>query len=196
MFFADLLRFEILQFFVTLLMCGLVIFFPTAPASQVAISLVVSIAMAISFANFQPYISLADDMLAQACQHSLTMVLIVGLLNMTAAAEGNSNGGPNGAVLVTMTAGSIAMGVGLIVLEFVEAVAPGAMNNMLTKFQESRTSYTFAGGRWAIMKAARLDRGKRNTKVANILPTDEEKRDASIPPLVEQPSTVRKAPHL
>jgi hypothetical protein len=51
-------------------------------ASQVFVSLVVSIGMLILFANCKPYLSKSDDLLAQFCQLSLTFAMAVGILEM------------------------------------------------------------------------------------------------------------------
>jgi hypothetical protein len=74
--------FEVPKFVSTLILCGLVTLLPASGASQVFVSLVVSIGMMILFANCKPYLSKSDDMLAQFCQLSLTFAMAVGILEM------------------------------------------------------------------------------------------------------------------
>ena len=72
--------FEIPKFLCTLVLCGLVTLIPAEGASQVFLSLVVSIAMMLLFANCKPYKSYSDDVLSQFCQLSLTFTMSVGML--------------------------------------------------------------------------------------------------------------------
>jgi hypothetical protein len=74
--------FEVPKFVSTLILCGLVTLLPASGASQVFVSLVVSIGMSILFANCKPYLSKSDDVLAQFCQISLTFAVAVGILEM------------------------------------------------------------------------------------------------------------------
>jgi hypothetical protein len=75
--------FEVPKFVSTLILCGLVTLLPASGASQVFVSLVVSIGMMILFANCKPYLSKSDDILAQFCQVSLTLAIAVGILEMS-----------------------------------------------------------------------------------------------------------------
>jgi hypothetical protein len=75
--------FEVLQFCTTLFLCGLATTLPTSGASQVFISLLVSMVQLGVCANCHPYIYEHDDFLAQACEVSLTFTLSVGLLSMS-----------------------------------------------------------------------------------------------------------------
>ncbi len=74
--------FEVPKFISTLILCGLVTLLPASGASQVFVSLVVSIGMFGLFANCKPYLSKSDDLLAQFCQMSLTFAIAVGILEM------------------------------------------------------------------------------------------------------------------
>jgi hypothetical protein len=74
--------FEVPKFVSTLILCGLVTLLPASGASQVFVSLVVSIGMLILFANCKPYMSKSDDLLAQFCQLSLTFAMALGILEM------------------------------------------------------------------------------------------------------------------
>ncbi len=74
--------FEVPKFVSTLMLCGLVTLLPASGASQVFVSLVVSIGMLVLFANCKPYLSKGDDLLAQFCQLSLTFAIAVGILEM------------------------------------------------------------------------------------------------------------------
>ena len=74
--------FEVPKFVSTLILCGLVTLLPASGASQVFVSLVVSIGMFGLFANCKPYLSKGDDLLAQFCQLSLTFAMAVGILEM------------------------------------------------------------------------------------------------------------------
>jgi hypothetical protein len=74
--------FEVPKFVSTLILCGLVTLLPASGASQVFVSLMVSIGMMILLANCKPYISESDDVLAQLCQLSLTFAMAVGILKM------------------------------------------------------------------------------------------------------------------
>ena len=51
-------------------------------ASQVFVSLVVSIGMFGLYANCKPYLSQSDDILAQLCQISLSFAMALGILKM------------------------------------------------------------------------------------------------------------------
>jgi hypothetical protein len=128
--------FEISQFFVTTLLCGLVVYFPAESESQVAISLIVSLGMALAFANLSPYLNQADDALAQACQISLSMVLLVGLLLMIK----DVNDGAFAIVLIGMNGASLTMGFGLILFEFVQAVAPEKCESVFSWFNLKTSS--------------------------------------------------------
>jgi hypothetical protein len=70
------------KFVSTLILCGLVTLLPASGASQVFVSLVVSIGMLILLANCKPYLSESDDVLAQFCQLSLTFAMAAGILEM------------------------------------------------------------------------------------------------------------------
>jgi hypothetical protein len=72
--------FEIPKFVSTLILCGLVTLIPAEGASQVFLSLAVSIGMMVLFGNCNPYSNEGDDLLAQFCQISLTLAMAVGLL--------------------------------------------------------------------------------------------------------------------
>ncbi len=74
--------FEVPKFVSTLILCGLVTLLPVSGASQVFVSLVVSIGMLILYANCKPYLSQSDDILAQLCQISLTFAMALGILKM------------------------------------------------------------------------------------------------------------------
>jgi hypothetical protein len=74
--------FEVPKFVSTLILCGLVTLLPASGASQVFVSLVVSIGMIILLANCKPYLSESDDVLAQFCQLSLTFAMAAGILEM------------------------------------------------------------------------------------------------------------------
>ena len=74
--------FEIPKFVSTLILCGVATLVPAEGASQVFIALVTSTAMLVLYANYQPYVSTNDDVLAQVCQFSLTFTISVGLLLM------------------------------------------------------------------------------------------------------------------
>ena len=74
--------FEIPKFVSTLILCGVATLVPAEGASQVFIALVTSTAMLVLYANYHPYVSTNDDVLAQVCQFSLTFTISVGLLHM------------------------------------------------------------------------------------------------------------------
>ncbi len=74
--------FEVPKFVSTLVLCGLVTLLPASGASQVFLSLVVSIGTMLLLANCKPYLNKNDDILAQFCQISLTFVMAVGILEM------------------------------------------------------------------------------------------------------------------
>ena len=78
--------FEIPKFVSTLILCGVATLVPAEGASQVFIALVTSTAMLVLYANYQPYVSTNDDVLAQVCQFSLTFTISVGLLHMASEA--------------------------------------------------------------------------------------------------------------
>ena len=78
--------FEIPKFVSTLILCGVATLVPAEGASQVFIALVTSTAMLVLYANYQPYVSRNDDVLAQVCQFSLTFTISVGLLHMASEA--------------------------------------------------------------------------------------------------------------
>ena len=77
--------FEIPKFVSTLTLCALITMVPADGASQVFISLSVSIGMMVLFANTRPYLNTSDDILAQFCQTSLTFSMAVGLLELASS---------------------------------------------------------------------------------------------------------------
>ena len=78
--------FEIPKFVSTLVLCGPVGLLPIEGASQVFISLAVSIVMMMLYANCKPYRTVGDDMLSQFCQMSLTFTMAIGILEKASAA--------------------------------------------------------------------------------------------------------------
>ena len=74
--------FEIPKFTSTLIFSALVTVLPTEGASQVFVSLMVSVGVMMLFANAHPYSESSDDILAQFCQTSLTFSTAVGLLEL------------------------------------------------------------------------------------------------------------------
>ena len=78
--------FEAPKFISTLILCGVATLVPAEGASQVFIALATSTAMLVLYANYQPYVSRNDDILAQVCQFSLTFTISVGLLHMASKA--------------------------------------------------------------------------------------------------------------
>ena len=74
--------FEVPKFVSTLILCGLVTLLPASGASQVFVSLVVSIGMFGLYANCKPYLNQSDDILAQLCQISLSFAMALGILKM------------------------------------------------------------------------------------------------------------------
>ena len=68
--------FEVVQFCVTLLLCGLTTFLPGSATTQVFISFLISGAMFGLLSNMHPYLEQSDDYLAQGCQVSLSLTLV------------------------------------------------------------------------------------------------------------------------
>ena len=99
--------FEIPKFVSTLILCGLVRIIPTEGASQVFISLAVTGVMLLLFANFRPYLSISDDVLAQFCQVSVAFALSIGLLEK---ASKSFQGPVFGPLLVFSTAANLGLG--------------------------------------------------------------------------------------
>ena len=77
---AEYYWFEVPKFASTLVLCGLAALMPTEGASQIFLSLMVSIFMMMMFANCKPYRGATDDALSQFCQLSLTFAMAVGIL--------------------------------------------------------------------------------------------------------------------
>ena len=125
--------FEILQFEATLFLCGFATFLPGESASQVAVSLVVSLSLFGTFANARPYLNPEDDVLAQTCQFNLTIVLIVGLLQMINNSDQSqgTNEAFFGLVLIILTSFSLLMGFGLVFSEFLQLAFPEAFKRFL-----------------------------------------------------------------
>jgi len=73
---------EIPKFITTLIFCALITMVPADGASQVFISLMLSIGMMVLLGNTRPYSNSSDDLLAQICQTSLTFSMLVGLLEL------------------------------------------------------------------------------------------------------------------
>jgi len=78
---------EIPRFFCTVTLCGLVTVTNLQDGSQVATSLLVSTLMLVAYANCNPYLSPADEFLAQFCQFSLCLAMGVGLLEKSVTSE-------------------------------------------------------------------------------------------------------------
>jgi hypothetical protein len=126
--------FEIVQLEATLFLCGVTTFLPAESASQVAASLIVSLLLFGAFANWRPYLNMEDDILAQTCQFSITMVFIVGLLQMIGDSEQGGDDKFFGNILIFLTTLSVVAGFGLISLEFVQVMYPEALTNAISKF--------------------------------------------------------------
>ena len=121
--------FEIPKFLCTLSLCGLIGLSPADGASQVFISMAVSLTMLVLFANCKPYMVIVDDGLAQFCQVSLTFAMAVGLLERSSSSYQDALYGP---LLIICT--SINLGVGVIVMiaEFFTAAFPNHVERALS----------------------------------------------------------------
>jgi hypothetical protein len=118
---AEFWWFEILQFAVTLFLSGVAASLPVSSSSVVFIALMVSFAMSMTYANTNPFIVYADDILAQIAQVSITLSLSVGLLTLTTE---NASDGVIGYLLVFVTLIAIALPFMAIFVEVVFILAP------------------------------------------------------------------------
>jgi len=108
---------------------------PAEGASQVFVSLVVSVGMMVLLANTRPYANFSDDVLAQFCQTSLTFSLAVGLLEIASVEFQDALFGP---LLVTCTFLNLLVGFGTITVEFAMAAFPDTVEEWMVQFQTSR----------------------------------------------------------
>jgi len=106
---------EIPRFFSMLVLCGLVTVTQMSSGSQIFVSLMVSTAMLVAFANCNPYLLDGDDRLAQFCQVSLSLALSVGLLEK--AEDGSFQSFSFGAVLIACVTFNWILGLGGMVLD-------------------------------------------------------------------------------
>ena len=123
--------FEIPKFVSTLILCGLVHMIPTEGASQVFISLAVTVGMLLIYAKCSPYISVSDDVLAQICQVSIAFALSVGLLEKASESFQDPVYGP---LLVGSTALSLGLGFMVVSLDFYAAVFPDKAEKVACPF--------------------------------------------------------------
>jgi hypothetical protein len=100
----------------------------------------VSITMLVSLANARPYINWSDDVLAQCCQFTLGLVQIVGLLQMNECVS--QDDWLYGPVLIFCTVFSGGLGIALILMELLQAVAPKSFERIASKvrFNDGKTS--------------------------------------------------------
>jgi hypothetical protein len=87
--------------------------------------------MLVSLANARPYINWSDDVLAQCCQFTLGLVQIVGLLQMTECVS--QDDWLYGPVLIFCTVFSGGLGIALILMELLQAVAPKSFETIASK---------------------------------------------------------------
>lgn len=120
--------FEIPKFLSTLVLCGFVTLMPFDGASRVFISLAVSVATMMLFANCQPYLSRSDDTLGQFCQLSLTLTMAVGLLEKAAQSFQDN---VFGVLLVVSTTTNLLLGLVVISYDFLLALAPEKMERAM-----------------------------------------------------------------
>jgi hypothetical protein len=126
----------VLQFNITTFQCGIVTLIPAESTSQVALSLLVTLAMLVTLANARPYLNWRDDVLAQTCQFSLALVQIVGLLQMNECVS--QDDWLYGPILILSTGISGGFGIVLIAMEFFQAVAPRAFDRFSAKLQSAK----------------------------------------------------------
>ena len=112
--------FEVAKFISTLILCGPVTLIPVEGASQVFVSMVVSMFMMSLFANCRPYVDFSNDVLAQFCQVSLTFAMAVGLLEKASDASRDVLFGP---LLIICTSLNLGLGIAVISFEFAVTVA-------------------------------------------------------------------------
>ena len=112
--------FEVVKFISTLILCGPVTLIPVEGASQVFISMVVSMFMMSLFANCRPYVDVSNDILAQFCQVSLTFAMAVGLLEKASDTSRDVLFGP---LLIICTSLNLGLGVVVVAFEFAVTVA-------------------------------------------------------------------------
>ncbi len=106
--------FEVPKFISTVILCGPLTLIPVEGASQVYISIVVSMFMLVLFANCQPYVAQSNNILAQCCQMSLTFAMTVGLL---AKASESSQDALFGPLLIVCTTLNLGLGIAAMAFE-------------------------------------------------------------------------------
>jgi hypothetical protein len=122
---------QILNFIVTLLLCGPVLLLQAEAASQVFIQLLVSTAMAVALANKKPYLHSSDDLLAQMCQIALSFTMAVGLFEMAAVSFQDDHYGP---ILITCTTVQFSLSFIAGFVEWVKAKMPHTVSKLETFF--------------------------------------------------------------
>lgn len=131
--------FEIAKFISTLILCGPLTLIPVEGASQVFISMAVSMFMMSLFANCRPYIDFSNDILQQFCQVSLTFAMAVGLLERASESSRDVLFGP---LLIICTCLNLGLGVAVVGFEFVATVATEMPATMKLKSLRSVHSTT------------------------------------------------------
>jgi len=119
---------ETVRFMCTFFLCGLVTLTNLSDGSQVFVALVFSTAMLMAYANCNPYLHKADDVLAQSCQVTLSLALAVGLLDMSGDDFMNVS---FGAMLVVCLAAILGTGGGIICFEFLAVFFPKEMARVM-----------------------------------------------------------------
>jgi len=115
---------EVLRFLCTFVLCGVVTLTNLGDKVQVFVALVASAAMLGAVANCKPYLEKLDDVLSQSCQVTLSLVLAVGLLDSVSELS-------FGWMLITCSAGILALGGGTIVLELLKVFFPKKMESFM-----------------------------------------------------------------
>jgi len=108
---------EVLRFICTFFLCGVVTLTNLRDESQTFVALVVSTAMLVAVANYNPYLEQVDDALAQSCQLFLSLVLAVGLLEHLSDMS-------FGWMLICCSAAIVGFGVGMILFELFKVFFP------------------------------------------------------------------------
>jgi hypothetical protein len=119
--------FEILQFLATLYLVGISQAWDIDGSTVVFLSLLVSFAMCVTFANCNPYLDSHDDKLAQVSQITISLSLMFGLMSFDTTAN---HQGAVAYVFAIFTMLNVMYPFFLIMYEFVSTLSPSTTENI------------------------------------------------------------------
>jgi hypothetical protein len=115
--------FEVPKFCCTVVLCGLITLLDARDSTQIFLALMVSLSLLLALSSCSPYVDNLDNFLAMSCQASLSLVMVVGLLQMGDPLFQDASFGN---VLVVCVTFNWVLGIGSIALTFLRVVTDGS----------------------------------------------------------------------